>query len=313
MSYGIEMNGRTEGVFAAAGAFSQASQEVVIEKDLPDSPHQGKVFVAIHAHLDDIPYYCGGTLVKLIREGYKGYIIRTTNDEKCGGGTTARNIKSNEEEHFRMAKALGITDVFDFYYSNHGMNNISTQELRSRFIFLFRLLKADTVLTFNPSGHGEENPDHWVTGRVAEEACWMSGMANDYPEHFEAGLEPHKVKERYYYVARPGQPFNRVVDIGSSIEQKIEAIAECRSQGGGNSGSRLRVELARARKRLPLLGNDDHTADRAYIRQFLIDQCKELGRQHGLEYAEAFLYMDESVPQGQSERESYIKQHSVPI
>ena len=31
--------------------------EVFIEKDLPGKPHQDKVFVAIHAHLDDIPYY----------------------------------------------------------------------------------------------------------------------------------------------------------------------------------------------------------------------------------------------------------------
>lgn len=287
--------------------------EVTIERNAPGAPHKGKVLVAIHAHLDDIPYYCAGTLAKLIREGYTGYIIRTSNDEKCGGGTTARNIKSNEAEHFKMAKVLGVADVFDFYYRNHRMNEVSTQEFRSRLVFLFRHLKADTVLTFNPWGHGEENPDHWVTGRVVEEACWMSGMGEDYPEHLEGGLRPHGVKERYYFVARPGQPYNRVVDISSTIEQRIAAIVECRSQGGGDSGSKLRAKLAREGKHLPILGNDDQTADREYVRRFMISECKKLGEQYGLDYAEAFYYTDQRTPEGQSELDNYIKENAVPL
>jgi LmbE family N-acetylglucosaminyl deacetylase len=287
--------------------------EVTIERNAPGAPHKGKVLIAIHAHLDDIPYYCAGTLAKLIREGYTGYIIRTSNDEKCGGGTAARNIKSNEAEHFKMARALGVADVFDFYYRNHRMNEISTQEFRSRLVFLFRYLRVDTVLTFNPWGHGEENPDHWVTGRVVEEACWMSGMAEDYPEHVEAGLQPHSVRERYYFVARPGQPYNRVVDIGSTIEQRIAALVECKSQGGGNSGSILRARLAKEGKRLPILGNDDQTADQEYVRRFMLGECKKLGESYGLAYAEAFYYTDQRTPEGKSELDNYIKENAVPI
>jgi LmbE family N-acetylglucosaminyl deacetylase len=308
MKYGGGTRGPRE-----AKADCADSGEVMIEKDLMGKPHRGKIFVAIHAHLDDIPYYCAGTVAKLIKEGYTGYIIRTSNDEKCGEGTPVQNIKSNEAEHFKMAQVLGITDVFNFYYRNHRMNNISTQELRSRFVFLFRLLKVDTVLTFNPWGHGEENPDHWVTGRVAEEACWMAGMGNDYPEHMEAGLEPHGVKERYYFVARPGQPYNRVIDISSTIEQKIDAIAECKSQGEGNSGSKLRAKLAKEGKRLPILGDDDRTADREYIRHFLINEDKNLGGKYGLWYAEAFYYTDQRISKGQSDLDKYVEENAVPI
>ena len=284
--------------------------EVVVEKDEPGKPHKGKVLLAIHAHLDDIPYYCAGTCAKLINEGYTGYLLRTSNDEKCGGRTNAENILSNEQENIKMAKVLGFTDVFDFYYRNHRMNNISTQELRSRLVFLYRFLKVDTVITFNPWGHGEENPDHWVTGRVAEEACWMSGMGNDYPEHMEAGIKPYGVKERYYFVGRPGQPYNRVVDISSSIEQKIQSLVECKSQGGGNRGADLRAELAKKGKRLPLLGNDDETANREYVRQFYLDENRELGKQYGLEYAEPFYYID-LRRHGKSKEEEYIEKNAV--
>jgi len=295
-----------------AHAFRADVGEVVVERDAPGKPYKGKVLLAVHAHLDDIPYYCGGTCAKLIGEGYTGYLLRTSNDEKCGGGTDAENIKSNETENMKMAKALGFTDVFDFYYRNHRMNMISSQEFRSRVVFLIRLLKVDTVLTFNPWGHGEENPDHWMTGRVVEEACWMSGMPNDYPEHFEIGLEPHTVTQRYYFVGRRGQPFNRVVDIGSYIEKKIQAIAECKSQGGGNLGSRLRARLAKEGKRLPILGDDDETADREYVRHFLIDEYRELGKEYGLEYAEQFYYIDQRR-HGTSKVEKYIEEHAVDL
>lgn len=288
------------------------NMQIVVEKDRSGQPHKGKVFAAIHAHLDDVPLYAAGLCAKLMAEGYTGYIIRTSNDEKCGGHTIARNILSNEQEHFRMAETLGFREVFDLYYRNHMMDDISTVEIRGRLILIFRMLKVDTVVTFNPWGHGEENPDHRVTGHAVEEACWMAGMENDFPEHLEAGIQPHSVRERYYLCARPGQPFNRVVDIGSHIEKKIHAIVECKSQGGGNRGSALRARLAKEGKRLPLLGGDDRTADRAYVRQFLLDEYAEYGKPYDLRYAERFYYVSE-VPGENARVEAYVAQNAVSI
>jgi LmbE family N-acetylglucosaminyl deacetylase len=307
--------GRTAGIGGPQEAEAARADvgDIVIEKDAPGRPHAGKVFAAIHAHLDDIPFYCAGTCAKLIAEGYTGYIIRTTNDERCGPGSFLQNIKSNEEEHVKMAKALGCTDVFDFYYRNHDMDAMSSIELRYRLIFLFRMLKVDTVITFNPWGHGEENPDHWMTGRGVEESRWMAGMGNDYPELSEAGLKPHSVTELYFFVGRPGQPYNRVVDISSHIEKKIDSTAECRSQGGGNSGSLLRARLAKEGKRLPILGNDDRTADREYIRHFLLGDEERNGKSHGVKYAELFYYIDQRSPAGKSKVEEYIEKNAMKI
>jgi LmbE family N-acetylglucosaminyl deacetylase len=286
--------------------------EIVVEKDQPGQPHQGKVFAAIHAHLDDVPLYAGGLCAKLIREGYKGYLIRTTNDEKCGGKSTAENILSNEQDHVKVGAALGFQEVFDLYYQNHEMDGISSLDLRARLIFLFRMLKVDTVVSFNPWGHGEENPDHWATGRAVEEAAWMTGMPNDYPEHGEAGFPSHTVKERYYFYGRPGQTFNRVVDISSHIEKKIDGIVECRSQGGGNSGSLLRSRLAAQGKRLPILGNDDRTADREYIRHFMLDDEIEQGKPHGLSYAERYYYIDQRGSEI-AKVEEYVSKNAVAL
>lgn len=303
---------KREGIHGAMAMARADVGPVVVEKDQPGQPHKGKVFAAVHAHLDDVPFYAGGLCAKLIREGYTGYLIRTTNDEKRGGKSSAANILSNEQEHAKVAEALGFKDTFDLYYQNHEMNGISSLDLRNRIIFLFRMWKVDTVVSFNPWGHGEENPDHWMTGRAVEEACWMAGIDNDYHEQLEAGLRPHAVLERYYFYGRPGQYFNRVVDVSAHIEKKIDAIVECRSQGGGNFGSQLRASLAKQGKRLPLLGDDDRSADRAYVRQFLLEDDREHGKPHKLAFAERFYYIDQR-PVRRSAVDEYVARNAVAL
>lgn len=285
--------------------------EVVIERDIPGKPHTGKVFAAICAHTKEVPYYAGGTCAKLINEGYTGYLVRTCNDDKSGNGTIFQNILSNETETLKMAKILGFTDVVNLWYPDHYMHAYSSVDILGRLIFIFRWLKVDTVISFSPLAFGEGNPDHRVTGSTVEEACYMCGMEYDYPEHLDS-VQLHTVKERYYPVVQPGQSFNRIVDIGSTIEKKINAIVECKSQGG-NSGSQLRKQLASEGKRLPILGNDDLTADREYVRNFLITPYKRLGEQYGLKYAEQFYYIDQREPEGESKIEEYIKKHAVKL
>ncbi len=293
--------------------------EVQIERRLPGKPHAGKVLGAIQAHADDIPLYSAGTIAKLMDEGYTGYLIQTTNDEKCGPTMSfGETILSNEREVDELARVLGFKQVFYLGYRNHLMDEASPIELRCRLIFLIRALKMDTVFTFNPWGHDEENPDHWVTGQAVEAACWMAGNAKDYPEHLAAGIEPHAVKEKYYWVVRPGQPYNRIVDISDYLDKRTEALRVNKAQGpAGSSGSRLKARLAQQGVRLPILGDDDETADREYNRLFCSTAARVLGQEYGLEYAEPFFY----VPPGGSvfgfaesaEIEAYITEHAVPI
>jgi len=307
--------GRSAVITGAEEALAATDEErdVTIERYTPGKPHKGKVLAVIHSHLDDAPFHCTGTAAKLIKEGYTGYLIRSTNNEKTGGNTFAENILSHEQDQIKMAKAVGFKDIFNLYYRQHEMDGISPVELRARLILIFRALKVDTVITHNPWGQWEENPDHWVTGHAVEQACWMAGAA-DFPEHREAGIMPHSVRERYYWVGRREQPFNRIVDISTTIEEKMNSLVECKSQGGGSYGSRLRRELAKERKRLPLLGNDDVTADREYVKRFVLKRWSTFAgiEEYGLEYGERFYYIDQR-PRGKSEVEEYIEKNAVKL
>jgi LmbE family N-acetylglucosaminyl deacetylase len=283
-----------------------------IEKAAAGQPHRGKVFVAVHAHLDDLPYFAAGLCAKLIAEGYTGYIVRTTNDEHSGGSTNAHNILSNEEEHAKMAEGLGFKDVFELYYRNNRMEEISKAELRGRLLLIYRMVEADTIISFHPEVLAGQPSDHLVTGRAAAEAASLCALPNEHWEHLEAGFAARPIRERYYVCAGAEQPFNRVVDISPHIEKKIDAIAECRSQGGGNLGSQLRARLAREGKRLPLLGKDDRTADREYIRHFLLDDYRDFAKPNNLQYAERFYYVDDR-PLAHSKVDEYIAKNAIRI
>lgn len=281
----------------AALSAQQASQPfddhgpLVIERPRPGKPRAGQTVLAIQPHSDDIPIFAAGLFAKLIDEGAKPYLIRVTNDDMAGPGNYAQTVAANLRDNDALAKVFGVEKVFDLNYNNHNMDNIARSELRARFIFLFRLLKADIVISYDPSGHYEENPDHYVTSACVEAAAWMAAGSKDYPEHFEAGLKPHGVSEKYYF-ARFQQRVNRVIDIGPWVEKKIDVNLENKAQGpAGDTGARLRARLEKEGKTLPLLGDNDRTASREYIRQFVLARDREIGKQYGLQYAEQYHYI----------------------
>lgn len=290
------------------------ADDLVIERNQPGKPHQGKVLAAIQAHSDDIPLYAGGLVAKLIEEGYTGYLIRISNDE-AAGRTLGHGVVQNEIDNQEVAKALGCKKAISLYYRNHRMDDCSELEIRARLIFLFRVLQVNTIITMDPYNHYEENPDHLVAGRAAESACWMAGGAKDYPEHYKAGLRPARIREKYYHARSPQghNLVNRIVDISAYIGHKTRANVANRGKGpAGSAGSRLRAELAKQGRRLPLLGDDDDTADFQYVKHFLMEDWRILGERFGLGYAEAFRYIG-PPPDYSGNIRRYVQEHSVPL
>jgi LmbE family N-acetylglucosaminyl deacetylase len=297
-----------------------ARNESLLERPAAGQPHKGKVLLALQAHSDDIPLEAAGTVAKLIEEGYTGYLVRATNDDMGDApglgtaGTIGENVLGNERDTAEVARVLGCEKHFDLNYNNHRMADVSVNELICRLIFLIRLLKVDTVICWDPWAHDEENPDHYTLAKAVEAACWMAGRTHDYPEQFAAGLAPKEVQDKYYFARRP--EITRVVDIGKQIDKKVDANRANQAKGpGGHLGSRLRAELAKRNQRLPLLGEDDLTADGNYIKEFVMARNRELGREYGVEYAEAFHYIAPGASGADRDPrvDAYVKEHAVPL
>jgi LmbE family N-acetylglucosaminyl deacetylase len=289
-------------------------EEIVIERPMPGKPHKGKVLLAIQAHSDDIPLFAGGTVAKLMDEGYTGYLLRTSDD-------SSGRYEGNKQDNANIAKYFGMEKAYDFLYKHHQMDAIQIQDLKGRLIFLFRLLKVDTIICWDPWEHYEENPDHIATAHAVEAARWMAGMRTDYPEQLDAGLEPHSPMEVYYY-ARTPQRANRIVDITNYIDKKVEVnmLNITKGPGGIGKGRALKERLAREGKKLAILGDDDNMADFNYIKNFVFDidsrrlnfsniSNRKLGEQYGLGWAERFHYINSESP---NRLEQYVKENSIP-
>jgi DNA polymerase-3 subunit delta' len=98
----------------------------------------------------------------------------------------------------------------------------------------------------------------------------------------------------------------------TSTLRRIDAIVECRSQGGGARGSELRARLEKQGRRLPLLGSDDRTANREYVRHFLLDDYREYGKPYNLQWAERFYYVDDRPP-ARTKVDEYVEKNAVKI
>ncbi|MEO8125470.1 MAG: PIG-L family deacetylase [Bryobacteraceae bacterium] len=283
---------------------------VTVERKQPGKPHRGKVLAAIQPHCDDIPIFAGGTILKLLDEGYTGVLITMSNDSMAGTGSSIGDIVlKNESDTKEVARRLGLTDAYFLNYPNHNMDGWPLLEMRARLVFLFRMLKVDTVLVYDPASLYERNPDHSVTAKAVESACWMASSEWDYPEHFKAGLTAHGPREKYYF-ARGPQLVNRVVDIGPYIDKKVWVNMANVTQGpAGSQGALLRRTLAAKGRKLPILGDNDETANRQYTKTFALARDRTRGQAHGLEYAEFFHY----IAPDESDVDQYVAKHSVPL
>jgi len=285
------------------------ADDLVIERNAPGKPHAGKVLAAVQAHVDDIPLFASGTVAKLIDEGYTGYLILFSNDE-ASGKTLGHGVAQNEIDNENAAKAMGCKKAFSFYYRNHRMDDGALIELRARLILLFRVLQVNTIFTMDPYNHYDENPDHIIVGKVVEGANWMSG-GRDYPEHFKAGLKPTHIREKYYYARSPQghNLVNRIVDVSSYIDTKARVNMTSLAKGpAGTAGVHLREYLRSQGKKLPLLGDDDETANFQYAKRFLLEDFHLLGQQYGVQYAEAFRYIGPDAPYVERIRQAAMKE-----
>ena len=163
------------------------------------TPPKGRAFLVILSHHDDHTWEWGfgGFIARLVDEGWTGYYVRTTNDEKDGrewGPNDQVNLRESQE----AARHLGMKEVLSLNWRNDHMSSIPLKEVRAQFILLIRKYRPDVVMSWNPWGHYDRNPDHKRVARAAGEAVWMAGLSNVHPEHIAAGAQAHRVPYVYY-------------------------------------------------------------------------------------------------------------------
>jgi bacillithiol biosynthesis deacetylase BshB1 len=174
---------------------------------------------AFAAHPDDAEIFCGGTLARMVKKGYKVAIVDLTN----GGKGTKGSESLRKEESECSRKVLGVQ-----HREQAGIPDtevIVTLENRNRLIEIMRRLKPRVVITSYWEGR---HPDHCNTSRLVYDASYFAGLKN-YDAEGEAH-RPHKIM--YAIRHREFITPSFVVDITDEMDQKIDSLKCYSSQFG---------------------------------------------------------------------------------
>ncbi|MCC6540247.1 MAG: PIG-L family deacetylase, partial [Bryobacterales bacterium] len=144
-----------KGLFLAAACLLHAAEPLPLV-DLP----KGKTFLVLQPHHDDhtTDYGMGGLIARLVDEGWKGWFLRASNDEKDGAASYGVNDQVNLRESQAAGKVLGMEGVYSLGWRNDYMDPIPLLELREQLIVLIRKHRPDLVLGHDPWAHYDRNP-----------------------------------------------------------------------------------------------------------------------------------------------------------
>ena len=168
------------------------------------------------AHPDDTELSAGGTLAKLVREGYRVGMVDLTRGEMGTRGTP----ETRRREAAAAAKALGATFREQLDFGDGGLRTGREQELQV--IEVVRRCRPEIVFVSYPD---ERHPDHERAGRVVTDASFYAGL-----KALETGLPAHRPQAVVYYLQNYPIPPSFVVDVTATWATKMRAIAKYKSQ-----------------------------------------------------------------------------------
>jgi N-acetylglucosamine malate deacetylase 1 len=172
--------------------------------------------LAIAAHPDDVELSCGGTLLRMARQGYKTGILDLTAGEMGTRGTRETRAK----EAARAGKILRVS-----WRGILGVPDSDVQASRENKLLLaakIRELRPKTViLPYWDARH----PDHYHASTLGYEGCFLAGL-KQLPVEGEA-YRPFKI---LYSTAYANLRPTFVVDISAQYEQRKRAILAFGSQ-----------------------------------------------------------------------------------
>ena len=202
---------------------------------MPDDklPTPERVLV-VAAHPDDIEFGAAGTVARWVGEGsVVRYLLATRGDK--GSDDPATDIVAlaelREREQRAAATEIGVEQV-DFLDEPDGQVEPSLR-LRERFTHAIRSFRPEIVMTHDPTvlfvnNEWVNHPDHRAVGQVTVDAVFPTARDPlNFREHLEAGLGAWKVAELFLWSTNEA---NQLVDIGGTLERKIDALGQHASQ-----------------------------------------------------------------------------------
>ncbi len=187
--------------------------------------------MVVTPHPDDAEFGVAGTVARLTSEGKNVVYVVCTNGDK---GSSDRNIKPEEvakireQEQMAAAKLLGVSDVVFLRYPDQSLED--SDEFRKELVRVIRLYQPYAVVTADPYRKYMWHRDHRIAGQVTLDAVFPYARDHlSYPELLDEGLEPHKVREMWFWAS---DDINYRLDVTDTFDIKLAALGCHKSQVG---------------------------------------------------------------------------------
>lgn len=177
--------------------------------------------LAIGAHPDDVELTCGGTIIKLVKQGHSVGILDLTQGELGTRGD--RKIRAQE-----AAKAAAVMGVAVRENLKLPDGNIeSHMDNRLRLVRAIRAWKPD-VLLFPHSL--DRHPDHERAHVLCREAWFSAGLQKVRTSVRGKSQEPFRPRAYYHYMQWYEFVPSFIVDVSAEFEKRMETMRAYRSQ-----------------------------------------------------------------------------------
>jgi LmbE family N-acetylglucosaminyl deacetylase len=225
--------------------------------------------LAVYAHPDDAEISAGGTMAAWAAAGREVHLLVLTNGDRGSSDPTLSRSElaaTRLVETERAAAILGLAGVR--VLSTHDGELVNTPEIREAVVRRIREVRAETVLTVDPTAVFFENryynhSDHRTAGWIALDSAFPgSGNPHFFSEHLGEGLEVQDVYD--VWLGWTNEP-NRTQDISGHLQTKVDALAAHESQL--SEGIR-------------------------FFEEFLTKDAVESGQKIGVDHAEEFRVLD---------------------
>jgi len=181
-----------------------------------------KKVLIVCAHPDDEILGCGATCAKLIQDGHEVYTFI------LGEGKTSRDDgQSIDELNIEMLKAnetLGVKKVFRANFADNRFDSVDLLDIVKEIETLLLSIQPDTIFTHHD---GDLNIDHQITNKAVLTATRpMVGQSvkEIYTFEIASSTEWNSYSRKNLFVP------NTFIDVSSTIDKKVEAMAEYKSE-----------------------------------------------------------------------------------
>ncbi len=184
--------------------------------------------IAVGAHPDDVEIGCGGTLARLVQQGYRVGIVDLTDGEPTPG-SPGPDVRLAEAQ--RAAHTLGVDVRETLQLPNRKL--FDTFEARVALAKVFRRHRPRLVLGIadrTPTA----SPDHWQARQITDAAVFYSRLTK-WDDQFD-NLPVHTIQKQLWYplglssIKIPDGTGTFVVDISSTLAVKLEAVLQYQTQ-----------------------------------------------------------------------------------